>query len=50
MSCGLGGAVTSPKLGSPSNVSLSSYNMDLVLRWDPPEGGASGLVYTAEYR
>lgn len=50
MSCGLDGAVTSPKLGSPSNVRLSSYNMDLVLRWDPPEGGASGLVYTAEYR
>ncbi|XP_068602477.1 interleukin-10 receptor subunit beta-like [Brachionichthys hirsutus] len=37
-------------LGGPANVRLTSYNMDLVLRWDPPEGAAGGatgdLVYT----
>ncbi|XP_029968542.1 interleukin-10 receptor subunit beta-like isoform X2 [Salarias fasciatus] len=37
-------------LGSPNNVRLSSYNMNLVLRWDRPEGEASDLLYTAEYK
>ncbi|XP_041856724.1 interleukin-10 receptor subunit beta-like [Melanotaenia boesemani] len=31
---------------SPTNVRLTSTNMDLVLRWDPPEGACSGLTYT----
>lgn len=43
-------AVVSGRLGTPTNVRLTSYNMDLVLRWDPPVEGASGLVYTAEYK
>lgn len=42
--------VVSGWLGTPTNVRLTSYNMDLVLRWDPPVEGASGLVYTAEYK
>nr|CAD79446.1 cytokine receptor CRFB4 [Tetraodon nigroviridis] len=43
----LGSAVTSAAVNAPTNVSLSSYNMDLVLRWDPPEGAAAGVRYTA---
>uniref|UniRef100_A0A7N8X3A6 Interleukin 10 receptor, beta n=1 Tax=Mastacembelus armatus TaxID=205130 RepID=A0A7N8X3A6_9TELE len=35
---------------TPTNVRLTSYNMNLVLRWDPPEGAESSLVYTAEYK
>lgn len=46
----LGAAAVSGWLGTPTNVRLTSYNMDLVLRWDPPVDGASGLVYTAEYK
>uniref|UniRef100_A0A672HWJ6 Fibronectin type-III domain-containing protein n=1 Tax=Salarias fasciatus TaxID=181472 RepID=A0A672HWJ6_SALFA len=42
--------VKTPTLGSPNNVRLSSYNMNLVLRWDRPEGEASDLLYTAEYK
>ncbi|CAN9498052.1 unnamed protein product [Ophioblennius macclurei] len=37
-------------LSTPNNVHLSSYNMNLVLRWDLPEGDTSGLLYTAEYK
>uniref|UniRef100_A0A671XYZ5 Interleukin 10 receptor subunit beta n=1 Tax=Sparus aurata TaxID=8175 RepID=A0A671XYZ5_SPAAU len=37
-------------LSGPTNVSLTSFNMNLVLRWDPPEGAAGGLVYTSEYK
>lgn len=33
--------------GTPRNVRLTSYNMDLVLRWDPAEGAAGSPVYTA---
>uniref|UniRef100_A0A3Q3XM82 Uncharacterized protein n=1 Tax=Mola mola TaxID=94237 RepID=A0A3Q3XM82_MOLML len=29
------------------NLRLTSYNMDLVLRWDPAEGAAGSPVYTA---
>lgn len=36
-------------LSTPTNVRLTSYNMDLVLRWSPPEGAARNVVYTAEY-
>ncbi|KAF1382202.1 hypothetical protein PFLUV_G00141190 [Perca fluviatilis] len=36
-------------LSPPTNVRLTSYNMDLVLRWDPPDQPASGLLYTTEY-
>lgn len=46
----LDAAVVSGRLGTPTNVRLTSYNMDLVLRWDPPVEDASGLVYTAEYK
>ncbi|XP_035533119.1 interleukin-10 receptor subunit beta-like [Morone saxatilis] len=45
-----GPRVVSGVLSQPTNVRLTSYNMNLVLRWDPPEGPASGLVYTTEYR
>ncbi|XP_051258995.1 interleukin-10 receptor subunit beta [Dicentrarchus labrax] len=44
-----GSRVVSGVLSQPRNVRLTSYNMNLVLRWDPPEGAASGLVYTTEY-
>ncbi|XP_028249425.1 interleukin-10 receptor subunit beta-like isoform X2 [Parambassis ranga] len=33
----------------PTNVLLTSHNMNLVLRWDPPEGTANDTVYTTEY-
>uniref|UniRef100_A0A3B4F6P1 Fibronectin type-III domain-containing protein n=1 Tax=Pundamilia nyererei TaxID=303518 RepID=A0A3B4F6P1_9CICH len=36
-------------LSAPTHVRLTSYNMDLVLRWDPPEGTTDVLTYTAEY-
>nr|UYL69178.1 interleukin 10 receptor beta [Nibea albiflora] len=44
-----GPRVVSGVLSGPTNVRLTSYNMDLVLRWDPPEGAPSGLLYTTEY-
>lgn len=37
-------------VGTPTNVRLCSYNMNLVLSWDPPEQAASSLVYTTEYK
>ncbi|KAI3356619.1 hypothetical protein L3Q82_017831, partial [Scortum barcoo] len=37
-------------ISTPTNVRLMSYNMNLMLMWDVPEGAASGLVYTAEYK
>ncbi|XP_013881259.1 interleukin-10 receptor subunit beta [Austrofundulus limnaeus] len=42
--------VVSGVLDGPTNVVLSSKNLDLVLRWDPPNGAPSGLIYTAEFR
>lgn len=36
-------------LEGPRQVLMTSYNMDMVLRWDPPLGGAPQLVYTTEY-
>ncbi|KAF7656976.1 hypothetical protein LDENG_00033710 [Lucifuga dentata] len=41
--------VVSGVVGEPRSVRLTSYNMDLVLSWDPPEGNASGLLYTTEF-
>ncbi|XP_041662417.1 interleukin-10 receptor subunit beta-like isoform X1 [Cheilinus undulatus] len=41
---------TSSVLSPPSSVRLSSFNMDMVLRWDPPVGAAGELNYTAQYR
>uniref|UniRef100_A0A667YH97 Interleukin 10 receptor subunit beta n=1 Tax=Myripristis murdjan TaxID=586833 RepID=A0A667YH97_9TELE len=41
--------LVSRALQPPRNVRITSHNMDLVLRWDPPEGAASGLFYTTEY-
>ncbi|XP_077436571.1 interleukin-10 receptor subunit beta-like isoform X2 [Vanacampus margaritifer] len=35
-------------LSPPRNVRLTSMNMNLVLRWDPPEGVTSDLFYTSE--
>lgn len=40
----------SAAVGEPANVRLTSYNMDLVLSWDPPEGASAGLLYTAALR
>ncbi|XP_070832242.1 interleukin-10 receptor subunit beta-like [Chaetodon trifascialis] len=37
-------------LSSPTNVHLTSYNMNLELSWNPPEGAAGDLVYTTEYK
>ncbi|XP_076602984.1 interleukin-10 receptor subunit beta-like [Chaetodon auriga] len=37
-------------LSGPTNVSLTSHNMNLELRWAPPEGAAGDLVYTTEYK
>ncbi|XP_042081301.1 interleukin-10 receptor subunit beta [Haplochromis burtoni] len=45
-----GSAAGSGGLSAPTHVRLTSYNMDLVLRWDPPEGTTDVLTYTAEYR
>ncbi|XP_034042721.1 interleukin-10 receptor subunit beta-like isoform X2 [Thalassophryne amazonica] len=44
-----GSTVVSGILRGPRNVRLSSYNMDLVLSWDPPEGAAPNLLYTTGY-
>ncbi|KAM8855734.1 interleukin-10 receptor subunit beta-like isoform 2-T2 [Spinachia spinachia] len=46
----LGPIVVSGVLSPPTNVRLTSYDMNLLLVWDPPEGTASGLVYTSRYR
>ncbi|KAM7380943.1 hypothetical protein PAMP_004208 [Pampus punctatissimus] len=46
--CGL--RVVSGVLSAPRNVRLTSDNMNLVLRWDSPDGAASDLVYTTEYK
>lgn len=43
-------AVGTGAVSTPTNVSLKSSNMDLVLSWDSPEGASSGLLYTAEYK
>ncbi|XP_042350516.1 interleukin-10 receptor subunit beta-like [Plectropomus leopardus] len=37
-------------ISTPTNVRLTSYNLNLVLRWDPPEQPADHLVYTTEYK
>ncbi|XP_026231360.1 cytokine receptor family member b4 [Anabas testudineus] len=42
--------VVSGFLGRPKKVNLTSYNMNLVLQWDPPEGVNNSLVYTTEYK
>uniref|UniRef100_A0A3P9J354 Fibronectin type-III domain-containing protein n=1 Tax=Oryzias latipes TaxID=8090 RepID=A0A3P9J354_ORYLA len=41
-------AAVSGVLNSPTNVQLTSTNMDLVLRWDPPAGAPRDLLYTTE--
>lgn len=43
-------AVVSGFLSGPTNVHLSSTNMDLVLRWGPPEGAPDNVTYSTEYR
>ncbi|XP_057709250.1 interleukin-10 receptor subunit beta-like [Corythoichthys intestinalis] len=42
----MGGAAA--VLNEPRNVRLYSTNMNLVLRWDSPEGETNDLLYTAE--
>uniref|UniRef100_A0A3Q1FE44 Interleukin-10 receptor subunit beta-like n=1 Tax=Acanthochromis polyacanthus TaxID=80966 RepID=A0A3Q1FE44_9TELE len=42
--------VASELLKRPTNVRLTSHNMNLVLKWDPPEGTTSDMVYTTMYR
>ncbi|XP_029979920.1 interleukin-10 receptor subunit beta-like [Sphaeramia orbicularis] len=42
--------VVSEVLGSPRNVSLTSYNMNLVLRWEPPEGITDNVIYTTQLK
>ncbi|XP_058510051.1 interleukin-10 receptor subunit beta-like [Solea solea] len=42
--------VESGFVSTPTNVTLTSYNMNLVLRWSPPEGAASNLLYSTEYK
>ncbi|XP_034429295.1 interleukin-10 receptor subunit beta-like [Hippoglossus hippoglossus] len=37
-------------LNGPTNVNLTSYNMNLVLRWNPSKGAANNLVYRTEYK
>ncbi|CAB1447331.1 unnamed protein product [Pleuronectes platessa] len=37
-------------LSRPTNVNLTSYNMNLVLRWNPSKGAANNLVYRTEYK
>ncbi|XP_040058053.2 interleukin-10 receptor subunit beta isoform X2 [Gasterosteus aculeatus] len=46
----LGPTVVSGVLSPPTNVRLTSYDMNLLLVWDSPDGAASGLVYTTQYR
>lgn len=45
-----GSRVVSGVLSVPTNVRLTSYDMNLVLRWDPPERPVRDLVYTTEYK
>ncbi|XP_015247159.1 PREDICTED: interleukin-10 receptor subunit beta-like [Cyprinodon variegatus] len=47
MVCALN-AVESGNLSSPTNVRLSSRNLNLILTWDPPAGAPSGLLYTTK--
>ncbi|XP_017297555.1 interleukin-10 receptor subunit beta [Kryptolebias marmoratus] len=37
-------------LGGPTNVTLSSNNLNLVLRWKPPNGAPRGVIYTTEFK
>ncbi|MED6292111.1 hypothetical protein CHARACLAT_030373, partial [Characodon lateralis] len=41
--------VISGDLRSPTNVQLSSRNLNLMLTWEPPAGAPSGLVYSTQY-
>ncbi|XP_035507428.2 interleukin-10 receptor subunit beta [Scophthalmus maximus] len=45
-----GSTVVSGILSRPTNVNLTSYNMNLVLTWNPPKGAAGSLVYTTQYK
>ncbi|XP_007575068.1 interleukin-10 receptor subunit beta-like [Poecilia formosa] len=42
--------VVSGVLSSPTNVQLTSRDLNLVLSWDPPAEAPSGLIYTTEFR
>ncbi|XP_060909534.1 interleukin-10 receptor subunit beta-like [Labrus mixtus] len=46
----LSGSAVSGLVSRPSRVRLTSFNMDLVLRWDPPAGAEGDLRYTAQHR
>ncbi|KAM4731518.1 interleukin-10 receptor subunit beta-like [Anableps anableps] len=41
--------VVSGVLSSPTNVQLTSRNLNLMLTWDPPAEAPSGLLYTTEF-
>ncbi|XP_047227058.1 interleukin-10 receptor subunit beta-like [Girardinichthys multiradiatus] len=41
--------VVSGDLRRPTNVQLSSRNLNLMLTWEPPAGAPSGLVYSTQY-
>ncbi|XP_040913718.1 interleukin-10 receptor subunit beta-like isoform X2 [Toxotes jaculatrix] len=42
--------MVSGNVSRPTNVHLTSYNMNLVLRWNSPKGADSNLVYTTQYK
>ncbi|KAK9538149.1 hypothetical protein VZT92_005702 [Zoarces viviparus] len=50
LSSALGPTVVSGVLGAPTHVRLTSYDMNLVLMWDPPEGPASSIVYSTQFK
>ncbi|XP_054908724.1 interleukin-10 receptor subunit beta-like [Poeciliopsis prolifica] len=42
--------VVSGVLSSPTNVQVTSRNLNLILSWDPPADAPSGLIYTTELK
>ncbi|KAM9447879.1 interleukin-10 receptor subunit beta-like isoform 2-T2 [Salvelinus alpinus] len=38
------------ELPSPSNIRITSINMELVLEWDPPQNHTGNLTYRSEYK
>ncbi|XP_043987611.1 interleukin-10 receptor subunit beta-like [Gambusia affinis] len=37
-------------LSSPTNVQVTSRNLNLILSWDPPAEAPNGLIYTTEFK
>ncbi|XP_023192031.1 interleukin-10 receptor subunit beta-like [Xiphophorus maculatus] len=42
--------VVSGVLRSPTNVQVTSRDLNLILSWDPPAEAPSGLIYTTEFK